>query len=78
MKGIVTNVCNFLDDENWLFIIKDSDKLKYYVMAAPFYKENKLKSPVTKRELDSLNELMQVDFEYIRIGEKNIVTRLKW
>jgi hypothetical protein len=78
MKGIVKSVSNFLKDQDWLFIIEDSSKSEYYIMAEPFYKKNGLKSPVTKRELDNLKENMQIDFDYIHSTGENIITRMKW
>ena len=53
MKGVVKNVSNFLIEDEWLFIIEDSDHAEYFIMAEPFYKKNSLKTPVTKRELNS-------------------------
>ena len=78
MKGVVKNVSNFLIEDEWLFIIEDSDHAEYFIMAEPFYKKNSLKTPVTKRELDSLKENSKIDFEYKIINGKNIVTGLKW
>ena len=78
MRGIVKNVSNFLIDDDWLFIIEGTDKLKYFIMAEPFYKTNGLRTPVTKRELENLNENVQIDFTYINMMEKNIITKIKW
>ncbi len=78
MKGIVKSISNFSKDQEWLFIIEDSNKCKYYIKAEPFYKKSGLKTPVTKRELDTLNENMEIDFEYINNTGENIITKIEW
>lgn len=78
MKGIVTDVSDFTSDERWLFIIQDDYSVKYFVMDELFYRKNRMKSPVSKRELDSLFANMEIEFYFDRIEGLNIITRIHW
>jgi hypothetical protein len=78
MKGIVKNVSDFLEKDKWLFIVEDAMKIEYFIMDDSFYKRSNLKSPVTKRELDSLDKGMQIEFDYKEINNVNLVTKILW
>lgn len=78
MKGIIKNVSDFLKEQKWLFIIEDDMRVEYFIMEESFYKNNGLKSPITKRELDSLSKNMQIEFDYKVINHLNLITKLSW
>ena len=78
MKGVIKEVSDFLEETNWLFVIEDDMQVKYFIMEGSFYKKNDLKSPITKRELDTLDQDMQIDFDFKVIDHINLVTNLSW
>lgn len=78
MKGIIKNVSDFFKEQEWLFVIEDDTGSEYFIMEKSFYKKNDLKSPITKRELDSLNKNMQIEFDYKVIDHINVITKLSW
>ena len=78
MKGIVKKVSDFTNNIEWLFIISDEKENEYLIMNDSFYKKNNLKSPITKRELDSLDEDMIITFEFIKLNDIRLVTELFW
>jgi hypothetical protein len=78
MKGKVIKVSNFSSMINWLFIIEDEKENIYYIMDKTFYDQNKLKSPVTFRDLDSLDVNFIIDFDFIEIDNRYIITKFHW
>lgn len=69
---------NMYSDINWQFIIKNNESREFYVFKENEYIKLDMKSPVTFPILDGLFPGMTVDFEYIIIDEKNVVTKIYW
>ena len=76
MRGLVKKVSNFTRATDWLFVIEDENRSEYFIMTSDFYRNIKLKTPVTKKELDSLDTNMWITFQYVVIGTKNLVTKI--
>ena len=76
MRGIVKHSIDLGRNSNWLYIIVDVFDNEYFVMEQYYYKRHKLKSPITKREIDTLLKGRKVDFDYKIIDEQNIVIKI--
>lgn len=76
MEGVVKRVSDFTKNTNWLFVFTDNRSSEYFVMGSELYEKNNLKFPVTKRELDSLDTGMKVEFDFAVIEGQNIVTKI--
>ena len=46
---------DFTTHNNWIFKFVDSNGCEYFIMNSSFYSENKMKSPISKKELDTLS-----------------------
>lgn len=66
---------NFTDEHEWLFQLSDGVGNLFYIMAEPFYKNNGLKSPITKRELDYYDKGQWIGAAIKEIAGKNIVVQ---
>lgn len=69
---------NFTNGKPWLFKLIDLSGNVSYIMDMHFYKENGMKSPITKRELDFLNVGHVVKGETIEISGTRVLTQIKW
>ena len=47
---------NFTTKYNWLFKLFDENENDFYIMNQSFYESQNLKSPITKKELDTIME----------------------
>ena len=72
MKLTVTNT-NFLNRYDWIFELKDDNEKLYYIMDTPFYKQLNLKSPISKKHLDSLDKGQAIDADVIDFSGRNVV-----
>jgi hypothetical protein len=58
LKVIETNFTNKYD---WISKLKDNEGLDYFIMANEFYKINRIKSPIDRQILDSLDKGQTLD-----------------
>ena len=69
---------NFTNSKPWIFKLIDSSGSTCYIMNEGFYKENGMRTPITKRELDSLDVGYIVKGEAIEISETRVLINIKW
>ncbi|GEM_PF-5922355 len=76
MKGIVKYGIDLKRNNNWLYVIIDVFDNDYFIMEENYYTKHKLKSPITKREIDTLLKGRKVDFDFQNIGDLKIVIKV--
>ncbi|MCD6010449.1 MAG: hypothetical protein K0Q79_311 [Flavipsychrobacter sp.] len=69
---------NHLSYPNWTFKLLSETQEEYYIMNNGFYKQYNLKSPISYRELDSLDKGCWINAVTERINDTNVVTSLRW
>jgi len=74
MKLTVT-ACDFTLNEPWLFTLTAGEAL-YYIMNESFYKKHKLKSPLIRPILDSLDKGWTVNAEVKHVDGINLVVKI--
>lgn len=67
---------NFTTEQDWLFQLIDTDGNNCFIMDNPFYKRYGLKSPVTKKELDSWDKGYWISATVAEIEGKRIIVEL--
>ncbi|MFC4687674.1 MAG: hypothetical protein BGO86_07615 [Chryseobacterium sp. 36-9] len=67
---------NFTTKYEWLFKLKDHNDEIYYVMDESFYKKYKIKTPITRQHLDSLEKGQSINAIAREIDNKNIVVQM--
>lgn len=78
IKGEVKKVSDFLATSEWLFVIEYKQGTYYFIMPESFYKNYNLKTPITKRELDSLDIGMSISFLFEKLESKFVITQIFW
>jgi len=74
MRLKITDV-NFTTEEEWLFKLSDGNN-DYYILTDTFYKSKGLKSPISKKELDSLDVGHSVICETKEFEDFKVVIRI--
>jgi hypothetical protein len=64
---------DFTNKFDWLFKLSNETGHTFYIMSEPFYKNNGLKSPVTKKELDHYDKEQWINASIREIDGKNVV-----
>jgi hypothetical protein len=67
---------NFTSNHNWIFKFKDSTNEEYFIMTDKFYKLNKLKTPISRKELDSLDIGHSISCHFKLIEGLKVVTQI--
>lgn len=67
---------NFISKNNWIFRLKDNSNEEYFIMTDKFYKINKLKSPISRKELDSLDIGHSISCHFQIIEGLKVVTQI--
>lgn len=67
---------NFTDGQDWIFKLQDEEGNHFFIMNYFFYKEHGLKSPVTKKELDSYDKGQWINVILKEVAGKIIVIDL--
>lgn len=67
---------NFTKNHDWLFKLTDESGVEFYIMNEIFYKKHKIKSPVTKIELDVYDVGQWIDALVKNLDGKGIVIRV--
>ena len=68
---------NFTTKYEWLFKLYDENANEYFIMTEGFYKKHKLKTPITKRELDYLDKGQWIKASYEQIVGLNVVLTIQ-
>ena len=76
MRLKIVNV-NFTTKENWLFKLTDENCNNFFIMQSPFYKDHKLSSPISKKELDFYDKGCWINAIVEQIDGYNVVVGLK-
>ncbi len=75
MRLTITDV-NFTSKYDWLFKLIDQSNEIYYIMDDRFYRNHKVKSPITKQHLDYLDVGQSISAITKEINGKKIVIEL--
>ena len=76
MKLIVIDFNYLKNNRDWVFELKNQEGDVFYIMKAEFYKQFKLKSPITKQHLDSLINGVIVTAEVNEFDGQRVVTSI--
>ena len=68
--------CHFLNDSDWLFKLKDDQGDIFYILNSIEYSKLNIKSPITRRQLDSYDKGVIINAEVRLIASKNIVVAI--
>ena len=72
----VTDI-SFTKDSDWLYELVDSHKNVFFIMGDNFYKSHKLRSPITKHELDYLAKGEVIHCITQEIDGLNVVVKIR-
>lgn len=75
MRLKITKV-NFTTNHDWIFQLVDENGNNLYIMNDAFYNNHKLKSPLTKKELDSYDRGHWINASVEYIGDKGVVVSI--
>ena len=64
---------NFKNDADWLFKLADQEGVIYYILENDFYRQLKIKTPVTKKHLDYYDKGTTIEAETKENGSRKIV-----
>lgn len=67
---------NFTSKIKWIFKLNDSTNDEYFIMTEEFYKSNKLQTPITRKELDSLDIGHSISCHFQLIEGIKVVTQI--
>lgn len=67
---------NFTNDHDWVFKLQDEKGNHFFIMNQLFYKAHGLKSPITKKELDSYDKGQWINVILKEVAGKIIVIDL--
>ncbi|UXX79790.1 hypothetical protein N7E81_01540 [Reichenbachiella carrageenanivorans] len=67
---------SFTNDEEWLFKLGDGTN-DYYILTESEYKKMGLNSPISRRELDSLDVGHSILCETQNVNNINVVTKIR-
>jgi hypothetical protein len=68
---------NFTNNFDWLFMLSNEHGGKFYIMNQIFYSDNKLKSPITKKELDNFDRGTWINAIVEHIDDKDVVVQIR-
>ncbi|MFD2966563.1 hypothetical protein [Sphingobacterium bambusae] len=63
---------NCTEDNDWMVKLANADKEIFYIMSSSFYSFYKLKTPISKREIDFYETGLWINVEAAFLGGKNV------